>query len=55
MTKTLLIGKNREGAEMAKKVMKKLKEEVEKKGLDLLVNKNGKEGKSTIGARRKLS
>ena len=31
---------------MAKKVMKRLREEVEKKGIKLSVNKNGKEGKS---------
>ena len=31
----LLTGKKREKAEMANKVMKKLKEEVEKKGLEL--------------------
>ena len=36
----LLMGKNREVAEMAKKVMKKLKEEVEKKGFKLSVTKN---------------
>ena len=36
----------KEVAEMAKKVMKKLKEEVEKKGLTLSVTENGKEGKS---------
>ena len=33
---------------MAKKVMKKLKEEVEKRGLKLSVTENGKEGKSTM-------
>ena len=33
---------------MAKKVMKKLKEEVEKKGLQLSVTENGKEGKSKM-------
>ena len=33
--KALLMGKNREVAGMAKKVMKKLKEEVERKGLKL--------------------
>ena len=33
----LVKGKSREVAEMAKKVMKKLKEEVEKKGLNLSV------------------
>ena len=36
----LLKGKNRE---VAKKVMKKLKEEIEKKGLELSVTENGKE------------
>ena len=44
----LLIGKNKEVAEMAKKVMKKLKEEVEEKGLKLFVTENGKEGKSKM-------
>ena len=44
----LLMGKNREVAEMAKKVMKKLKEEVERKGLKLSVTENGKEGKSKM-------
>ena len=39
----LLMGKNREVAEMAKKVMKKFKEKVEKKGLKLSVTENGKE------------
>ena len=43
-----LMGKNREVAEMAKKVMKKLKEEIEKKGLKLSVTENGKEGKSKM-------
>ena len=33
---------------MAKKVMKKLEEEVEKKGLKLSVIENGKEGKSNM-------
>ena len=33
---------------MAKNVMKKLKEEVEKKGLKLSVTENGKEGKSKM-------
>ena len=41
-------GKNREVAEMAKKVVKKLKEEVVKKGLKLSVTENGKEGKSKM-------
>ena len=36
----LLMGKNREVAEMAKKVMKKLKKEVEKKGPKLSVTEN---------------
>ena len=40
--------RNKEVAEMAKKVMKKLKEEVEKKGLTLSVTENGKEGKSKM-------
>ena len=44
----LVQGRNREVAEMAKKVMKKLKEEVEKKGLKLSVTEDGKEGKSTM-------
>ena len=35
-------------AEMAKKVMKKLKEQVEKKGLKLSVTENGSEGKSKM-------
>ena len=41
----LLIGRHKEVAEMAKKVMKKLKE-VERQGLKLSVTENGKEGKS---------
>ena len=40
--------KGKKVSEMAKKVMKKLKEEIEKKGLKLSVNDNGKEGKSKI-------
>ena len=44
----LVKGKNKEVAEMAKKVMKKLKEEVEKKGLKLSVTENGKEGRSKM-------
>ena len=44
----LVKGKKKEVAEMAKKVMKKLKEEVEKKGLKLSVTENGKEGKSKM-------
>ena len=43
----LVQGRNKEVAEMAKKVMKKLKEEVEKKTLKLSVTEDGKEGKST--------
>ena len=39
---------NREVAEAAKKVMKKLKEEIEKKGFKLSVTENGKEGKSKM-------
>ena len=38
----LVKGKNKEVAEMAKKVMKKLKEEVEKNGLKLSVTENGR-------------
>ena len=44
----LVKGRNRESGEMAKKVMKKLKEEVEEKGLKLSVTENGKEGKSKM-------
>ena len=44
----LLIGKNKEVAEMAENVMKKLKEEVEEKGLKFFVTENGKEGKSKM-------
>ena len=44
----LLMVKNEEVAEMAKKVMKKLKEEVEKKGRKLSVEENGEEGKSKM-------
>ena len=41
-------GKNRDVAEMAKKVMKKLKEEVDGKGLELSMTEGGKEGKSKM-------
>ena len=44
----LVKGKNKEVTEMAKKVMKKLKEEVEKKGLKLSVTENCKKGKSKM-------
>ena len=44
----LLKEKNGEITERAKKVMKKLKEEVEKKGLKLSVTENGEEGKSKM-------
>ena len=44
----LLMVKNREVAEMARKVMKKLKEEVERTGLILSVTKDGKEGQSKM-------
>ena len=44
----LVKGRNKEVAEMATKVTEKLKEEVEKKGLKLLVTENGKEGKSKM-------
>ena len=48
----LVKGRNKEVAEMAKKVMKKLKEEVEKKGFKLSVTENGKEGKRKMIASR---
>ena len=41
-------GRNQEVEEVAKKVMQKLKEEVEKKGLKLSVTENGNEGKSKM-------
>ena len=44
----LLMKKNKVWAEMAKEVMKKLREEVEKKGIEQSVNENGKEGKSKM-------
>ena len=44
----LLKGRNKELVEIAKKVMKKLKDEVEKKGIKLSVNENGKEGKNKM-------
>ena len=44
----LLKGERRDIAELAKKVMKKLKEEVEKKSHKMSVTENGKEGKSTM-------
>ena len=40
--------KNKEVAEMGKKVVQKLKEEVQKKGLNLSFNENGTEGKSKM-------
>ena len=40
--------KNSEVVEMAKKVMKNLKEEVDRKGFKLSVTENGKEGKSKM-------
>ena len=46
----LLMGKNKKVAEMAKKVMKKLREEVEKQGIKLSVNENGKVGSSKIAS-----
>ena len=45
---TALKGVNREVAEAAKKVTKKLKEELEKKSLKLSVTENGKKGKSKM-------
>ena len=44
----LVKGRNKEAAEMAKKVMKKLKEEVERKRSQAFTPKNGKEGKSKM-------
>ena len=44
----LLKRKNKVVAEMAKKLMKILKEEVERKGLNLSVTEDGKEGKSKM-------
>ena len=44
----LLRRKNKVMTEMAKKVMKILKEEVERKGLKLSVTQDGKEGKSKM-------
>ena len=46
----LLKGKQREVAEMAKKVMKKLKKEIEKKCLKLSVTENGKERSKMIAS-----
>ena len=44
----LVKGKNKKVTEMAKNVMKKLKEEVENKCVRLSVTENGKEGKSKM-------
>ena len=44
----LLMVKNKVVAELAKKVMKKLKNEVERKGLKVSVTEDGKEGKSKM-------
>ena len=44
----LLMVKTKVVAEMAKKVMKKLKEEVERKGLKMSVTEDGKKGKSKM-------
>ena len=44
----LVKGMNKEVVEMANKVMKRLQEEVEEKGLKLSVTGNGKEGKSKM-------
>ena len=44
----LVMGRNKMVAEMAKKVLKRLREEVEKKGLKLSVNEDGNEGKSEM-------
>ena len=42
------MGKNKVVAEMARKVMKKLEEEVQRNGLKLSVTEDGKEGKSKM-------
>ena len=47
-TRALVKGRNKEIAEMVRKVMKKLREEVEKNGFKLSVTENGKEGKSKM-------
>ena len=44
----LLRGKNKVVVEMTKKVMKKFKEEVERKGLKLSVTEDGKDRKSKM-------
>ena len=44
----LVKGRNKEVAEMAKKAMRNLMEDVEKKGLKLSATENGKEGKSKM-------
>ena len=44
----LLMDKNKVVAEMTKKVMRRLREAVERKGVKLSVNENGKEGKSKM-------
>ena len=44
----LLMVKSEEVAEMAKKVMKRLREEVEKNDIELCVNENGKGGKRNM-------
>ena len=44
----LVMGRNTEVAQMAKKGMKELREEVEKKGLKLTITENGEEGKSKM-------
>ena len=44
----LVKGRNKEVLEMAKKVMKRPREEVGEEGLKLSVNENGKEGKSKM-------
>ena len=47
-TTALVKGRNKDVAERAKKVIIKIKEEVDKKGLKLSVTENGREGKSKM-------
>ena len=49
----LLKGRNKEMVEMADKVLRKLKKEVEENGLKLSVTENGKEGKSKMVTSRR--
>ena len=44
----LLKGRNEELAEMAEKVLEKLRDKVEEKGLELSITEGGKEGESKV-------